>query len=862
MGEVYRARDSRLHRDVAIKVLSAAFTSDPDRLARFKREARALAALNHPNIATIHGFEDAPSDAGRPVHALVMELVEGETLRDRVARGPLRLGDALATARQIADALDAAHEKGIVHRDLKPANIMVTPARLVKILDFGLAKMDRAGEAGRDAASLLPTTTTMATQAGVVLGTAPYMSPEQVRGEVVDKRTDIWAFGCILYELLTGRAPFARTTIAESLAAVLEHEPDWTGLPAGTPPDVHRLLRRCLTKDVGQRIRDIGDARADLEDSREASAPHPVARRFNWSRGRAVLASGMLLALCGVGWAAWTRRAASPVADSEVRLEITTPPTRDIIGIAISPDGLRVAFTGDAPTGSGLWIRELRSGTSRLLPGTTDARMPFWSPDGRSLGFFTGSQLKRIDLEGGASQTLADASNAQGGSWGEDGFILFAPSQIAPIMRVRATGGEAAPLTRLGDREIGHAFPQTLGGNGRFIYTVNGSGDAQGVHAGAPDRTAGRPILPRVSRAVLTASGHLLFARDGGLFAQRFDQNRLEMVGEPVRVSDSVATQNADGPASLSVAASAAGPIVFRPQPSANSRQLVWYDRSGKELTRTGPPSEAPQAPSLSPDGRQMALSRDVDGNRDIWLFDLERSALSRFTFDAERENSPIWTRDNSRIVFSSARSGALGIYQKPVGGGVEAPLLTTPQNTVPSDISPDGSMLLYVRADAKTLLDLWVLPVGGDQQPFPVVQTAGEDLSGQFAPDGSWLAFQSSESGQYEVSVKALRAGGPTVQVSTNGGTQPRWRSDGKELFYLDLDRRLMAVTIAVSRDGQTVEAGIPAPLFQTQIGGASIAQKEYLASSDGQRFLLDTPVRDASPPITVILNWRPEGS
>jgi hypothetical protein len=304
-------------------------------------------------------------------------------------------------------------------------------------------------------------------------------------------------------------------------------------------------------------------------------------------------------------------------------------------------------------------------------------------------------------------------------------------------MRVRATGGEAAPLTRLGDREIGHAFPQTLGGNGRFIYTVIGSGDAQGVYAGAPDRAAGRPILPRVSRAVLTASGHLLFARDGGLFAQRLDLTRLEMVGESVRVSDSVAMQNPDGPASLAVAASAAGPIVFRPQPSANSRQLVWYDRSGKELTRTGPPSEATQTPSLSPDGRRMALSRVVDGNRDVWLFDLERSALSRFTFGAAPENSPTWNRDSSRVVFPSQRSGALGIYQKPGAGGVEAPLLTTRQNTIPSDISSDGSMLLYVRANAETLLDVWALPLRGNEPPFPVVQAAGEVIL-NWRPGGS----------------------------------------------------------------------------------------------------------------------------
>jgi serine/threonine protein kinase/Tol biopolymer transport system component len=857
MGEVYRARDVKLNREVAIKVLPRAFAADPERLARFKREAQVLASLNHPNIAHVYGFEEArPANGSEPLLvAFVMELVEGETLAGQLAKRLPAPGEALSIARQIAVALDAMHEKGLVHRDLKPANIKITPEGVVKVLDFGLAKA-----VIRDISRPTTAKTIGATRDGVIMGTVAYMSPEQARGEPVDKRTDIWAFGCVLFEMLSGHSPFAGAGAADTLASVLERQPDWAALPPALDPRIKRLIRRCLEKPLSRRLRDVGDAIVELDEISECSEDRldvrkPIAKR-------AVVAAIVILGIAaGVG--AWiSRRGASQRILQEVRLEINAPSTRDLVSIAISSDGLWVAGVGDPAQNPRLWVRELRSETPRFLQGTEGASLPFWSPEGHSLAFFADNKLKRIDVEGGVAQALADAPNPQGGSWGADGTILYTPTQISPVMRVPAAGGEPRAVTRTQADQLGHLYPHLLPDGTHFLYTVNGAPERRGVYVGSLGDSATRRILPGAIAATLSSSGYLLFAIDGALFAQKFDPNRLEPVGERVRVADSIATDRtavAGSPDGAAVSASIAGPIVYRARPAQDDHQLIWFDRSGNEVTRLGTPSAGGLAPSLSPDGRRIAVSRLMDGNRDIWVLDLDRNVFSRFTFDSAVELSPFWTPDGRSILFASNRRGILSIYQKSVAGGDEQPLLMTEQNVNTADISPDGRMMFFSRADPKTLRDLWAKRLGSADPPFPISRTPGQDLNGEFAPNGEWFAYQSSESGRYEVSVRKFSGDASAIQVSSEGGTQPRWRQDGRELFYLGLDRQLVAVPVAFSSDGQTVKVGAPSRLFQTRIGGSNTLQGEYLVAPDGQRFLLDTPIRDVTPPITVILNWHP---
>jgi len=854
MGEVYRARDTKLGRDVAIKILPYAFTNDPERLTRLAREARVLATLNHPHIGAIYALEDIDG-----IRALVLELLEGDTLAERVAKGPVPLREALTIAHQIADALDAAHEKGIVHRDLKPANVKIGPGGLVKVLDFGLAKAITAEAAATPDVAILGTVT--GTHQGVILGTAAYMSPEQARGLSVDKRTDIWAFGCVLYEMLTGRRPFAGVGITDTLASVREREPDWSALPATLDPRVNRLIRRCLEKDLSRRLRDIGDATAELDEIIEVSDVPSGATTPIGARG---IVAALLVVGIAAGIGTWIgRRGPSQPIPPEARLEINAPSTRDLLSIAVSNDGRWVAAAADASPDSRLWVRELRSEAPRFLQGTEGATLPFWSPDNRSLAFFADNKLKRIDLDGGAALALADAPNPQGGSWGSDGTILYGPTQIMPIMRVPATGGAPQAVTRIPAGQLGHLFPHMLPDGVHFLYTVSGAPETRGVYVGSLTDSATKRIVAGATAATLSSSGYLLFAVDGALFAQKFDPNGLELVGERGRVADSVATERtavAGGPDGMAVSASSiAGPIVYRARPPQDDHQLTWFDRTGKELLRLGTPSVAGLAPTLSPDGRHVAVSRVVDGNRDIWVLDLDRNVFSRFTLDPGVEMSPFWTPDGRWILFASNRRGVLSIYRKPVAGGDEEPLLVTEQNINTADISPDGRVMFFSRADPKTLRDLWAKRLDSTDAPFPIMRTPNQDLNGQFAPNGEWLAYQSNESGRYEVSLRKFGSSGPTIQISSDGGTQPRWRRDGRELFYLALDRQLMAVPVTFSPDAQDVKVGTPSRLFQTRIGGPNTLQGEYLVSADGQRFLLDAPIRDVTPPITVILNWHP---
>ncbi|MEQ1759440.1 MAG: protein kinase [Vicinamibacterales bacterium] len=861
MGEVYRARDSRLGREVAIKVLPATLATDADRLARFAREARILASLNHPHIAAIYGIEDAG-----PIRALVLELVEGDTLADRIRRGPLTIAEALPVARQIAEALDAAHQQGIVHRDLKPANIKLRADGSVKVLDFGLAKEMRESPA------LISEAQTVApdvTRPGMILGTVAYMSPEQARGLDVDKRSDIWAFGCVLFEMLTGRAPFAGPTQSDIMAGILEREPQWTSLPSYTPASVVRLLHRCLEKNVNKRLRDIGDATALENGALEAVLPEPphkvipqrsrTPERLVWA---AVVAGLGIAALAG-----WVR-SAEPDSNvpAEVRLDLSTPPTSEPQALAISADGRQVVFAATSEGRSVLWVRDLGGGAARVLEGTAAALYPFWSLDGRSVGFFADGKLKRIDVAGGNPLTLADAPDPRGGAWGPDGQVFFTPTQISPVMRVAATGGSASPVSRLEAGQIGHLYPQVLPGGTHLFYVADGGAAVRGTYVSRLDGADARRLID--GYAAYGPSGHVLFVRETTLFGQAFDQATLALTGMPFLVADGLdlgVGNVSAGTARPAFSASVAGPIVYRSGTLGRSRQATWFDRAGNVTGRVAPagvsPTGASQQPALSPDEQTIAFVRpDNQQSSDIWLFDVARSAFTRFTLGGG--TAPIWSPDGGRMVFTSRRNGNLDLFEKSLAGGEERPLLVDAINASPSDISPDGTRLLFLQASQATLVDIMVMPLSPPGTPVPVVQSPIEELEGQFDPSGRWMAYQSTESGRFEVYVRPVGSAVGRQQVSTQGGTQPRWRRDGKELYYLALDRRLMATTIAISPDGSRVDLGTPTPLFGTTVGGPGLGQREYSVSRDGQRFLIDVPqAQEAAIPITVILNWRPEG-
>jgi serine/threonine protein kinase len=854
MGEVYRARDTRLKREVAIKILPDEFSRDADRVSRFQREAEVLASLNHPNIAHIYGIEETGS-----VRGIVMELVDGETLQERLRRGPIPIDEALPMAKQIGGALEAAHEKGIIHRDLKPANIKLTTDGQIKVLDFGLAKAFQEQQA--ESFSNSPTVMS-ASMPGVIIGTAAYMSPEQAKGKPADRASDVWAFGCVLYEMLTARAVFAGETISEIFAGVLKEEPDWALLPSSTPAPIRRLLRRCLEKDRKERLQHIGDARLEISEAGSAEIPdsgqdgRSTASRF-WIA--ALIATIFVGAL--IGWFAAPKTApASP----EVRFEFTTPATPDPVSLAVSPDGLQIVYAGTSQSRPQLWIRSLNSTVNRPLPGTEGGFYPFWSPDGRSLGFFGDGKLKRIDVDGGLVRVLASAPNPLGGTWNRDGMILFAPNYTGPIFRIPASGGEAVPQTRVEGKQSGHRFPQFLPDGRHFLFYVPSSDEVRGVYLGLLDGGATARLLDSDAPAVYALSGHLLFVRDGHLIAQALDPVKGTLSGNPSPVADQLVVIGDSHAAGLS--ASAAGPIAYRGGAGGGiQRQFVWFDRSGKEISRVGSPDDGnPQNPFLSPDGRRIAMERTINANSDIWIMDLARGLQSRFTFEMSTEGMAVWSPDGKHIVFNSDRGGVFDFYQKPAAGsGAEELVLSTPQNKAPVDWSRDGRFILFRSPGPTTGFDLWALPMDGDRKPFPVVQTNFEERDGQFSPDGKWIAYQSNESGRNEILIQSFPGPGGKLQVSTNGGAQVRWRPDGKELFYIALDGQLMAVPIQLADDPPSAEVGTPVPLFPTHSGGAvqAVNTASYVVSPDGLRFLMDTIVNESTvSPITVILNWKPK--
>jgi Tol biopolymer transport system component len=829
MGQVWKARDLRLGRNVAIK------TSDKRFSYRFEREARSIAALNHPNICTLH-------DVGP--NYLVMELVEGPTLAERIAQGPIPLEEALGLAGQIADALEVAHEKGIVHRDLKPGNIKITCDGSVKILDFGLAKSEVQQ-------AVTPDSPTLLSSAGMILGTASYMSPEQARGQPVDKRTDIWAFGVVLYELLTGEKLFEAETVSDTIAAVLTKQTDLTKVPKR----VRHLLDRCLAKDPKRRLRDIAEW-SELLDSEQALLP-AAAPKTPW------IVAGIFAGMFGLALAslALLYFREKPAQMPVTRLALEPPENASFspyLGVsvvpAVSPDRQRIAFAAHTRDGrTQLWVRSLDSVSAQPLAGIDAASLPFWSPDSKSIGFFSKGKLNRIDANGGPVLALADAGNPRGASWSSQGLIVFAPAITGVLRKVSAAGGAVSDAGKLSSGEPSQRWPWFLPDGKHFLFAAGLSGvSRKAIRLGLLDSTESTKLLEADSDAIYSA-GYLLFLRGDTLMAQPFDPRNLRLSGEALPVVEHV--QNGQNTSFGAFSASANGLLAYAG--GSAEFELGWFDRKGNRIGSLG---EAAQFNRLnfSPDRNSLAVSITTGSNTDIWLYDVASGLRTRFTFDPANETDAVWSPDGRTIAFSSSRKGHLDLYRKSANGsGAEEPLYIDNLEKYPQGISPDGKFLLYYTiGDAKTGNDLWILPgpLGppGTAKSYSFLQSQSNELNGEFSPDGHWVAYTSDETGRFEVYVMPFPGPGGKRQISTEGGQTPRWRRDGKELFYIALDQKLMAAEIT-TKDGE-IQHGEVRPLFGPLPVGNGY---QYDVSADGQRILAITPRQNVSEPLTIVQNW-----
>jgi len=861
MGEVWRARDTRLGREVALKFLPADFAADPERHARFEREAKLLAALNHPHIAVLYGLEHLDGH-----HALAMELVEGEGLDQRIVRGPIPVGEALPIALQIAEALEAAHEKGIVHRDLKPANVKVRPDGTVKVLDFGLAKAwEEPGASSELAYS--PTITGHHTRAGVILGTAAYMAPEQAAGTATDGRADVWAFGVVLHEMLTGRRLFEGETVSHVLASVLKDEPTWEGLPPGLPPRVLELLRRCLRKKPKERLQAIGEARIALSEvlaapavpAAAAAAPADARPAPSGWRGALPWAVAAIAVAAAVGVAMVARRA--PPERRVVRFHFASPEALTSVGPPrISPDGRMIAFDATDEKGATLvWLRALDDLEARPVPGTDGATRPFWSPDSRYLGFVAGGKLKKVPVAGGPPQTVTDAPTGSDGSWGTSGVILFDGQSTDPIRRVAATGGTPVPVVGPdpdhGVADVG--WPDFLPDGRHFLYMVDGkkSGDRFLMVGSLDGKEAGRKVIDVGSMVQYAPPGYLLYLRENSLLAQPFDAGSLKTTGEAVPLTEHLGP----GPSGLAdFSASDDGTVVYRSGWTAH-RRLVWRDRNGKELEDADQPAVHEEM-ALSPDGRTLAMTIQGPGshNRDIWLRDLEHKVTSRFTFDPADDTGPLFSPDGKTIVFSSTRDGgAPDLYEKPASGGGRAALvLKTGKPIIAQDWSRDGRWIALDLMGATTGFDIWALAASGPDKgkAIPVVVGPSIEVRPSFSPDGRWLAYESNESGRFEIYVCPFPGPGGKWQVSNGGGTEAIWSRDGREICYLSPSSKLVSVPVTA---GATFSAGQPMDLFEVHLPPV-LLRNRWLANAADTRFLFLEPEGAArSLPMTVVLNW-----
>lgn len=872
MGEVYRATDLRLNREVAVKALPEAFVQDTQRLARFEREAQLLASLSHPNIAGIHGLEE--QDGKR---FLILELVEGEDLAERLRRGAIPLEEALAIALQIAEALEAAHDKGIVHRDLKPANVKLTPQGQVKVLDFGLAKALEVETTSDEELANSPTLTMAATQAGIILGTAAYMAPEQAAAQPADRRADVWSFGVVLTEMLTGEQLFTGQTASHVLAAVLQKDVDVGDALPDVPPPIRDLVERCLRKDVRQRLQAIGDARiaieeylADPEAHEEtvepaAAAAEPVSsplwqRLLPWAVAAVLLAAVVVLAL---------RREAEPLdAGRQLVQASITPPEGLTFDLdpsspgpaAVSPDGSMIALTARSAAGDiELYVRRLDEHRARLLQDTEGAAYPFWSPDNRSLGFFTDEgNLKRIEIAGGPPTVIAEAANGKGASWGADGTILFAPAHNTPIQRVAAGGGEVSAVTELVEGDVSHRHPRLLPDGTSFLYLertrVDGSTTESQLVLASLDGGEEK-ILLRTPAAAEFASGHILFLHEETLMTRPFDVASGEFSGDAKPLASDV-TLISVGSAKGLFSASENGVLVYGTGQNRPGTQVMWFGRNGgvesslDEVTRY-------LDVTLSPDDEFAALGiiDPVLGSEDLWIYEIGRNLRTRFTFDQGNDSGGVWSPDGTRLAFASDRGQDWAAYVKSLSGVGEEELVVAIEGTsmFPESWSPDGSVLALTGFHESTQLDIWLVPMEGEGEAAPFLQTSFSEASPTFSPDGRWLAYSSDDSGRFEVFVTPYPGPGRKWQVSRHGGNFPVWRADGGELYFQDPGGRVMAAEVGAR--GDTFLVGEVESLFQ---GPPITRTRGYDPTNGGQKFIVLMPEeRQGTRPLNLVVGW-----
>jgi serine/threonine protein kinase len=848
MGEVYRARDPKLGRDVAIKVLPAEVANDPDRLSRFTREARLLASLNHPNVGAIYEVEDAGSLRG-----LVLELIEGPTLADRLGGGAIPAREALGIARQITAALEAAHAKGIIHRDLKPSNVKLTPAGIAKVIDFGIAKAVSDDHAG-------PGRSMTATSTGMIVGTAAYMSPEQARGGPIDKRTDIWAFGCVLYEMLTGRQPFDAGTASDQIARILEHEPAWDRLPATVPAAIARLLKRCLNKDPSERLHDIADARLEIADAMSLPPSSldrkPAIARSNTRWVWVALTSAAAILGATIWWALSRQTGPAPSAppvEFGVRFPDNYFPSN---GLAVSPDGRHIAvgIFGNHPQ---IWVHSLESSQTRPLIGAENALSPFWSADSTRIGFGSRGKLRSIELASGASTVICDlpppAQSVSGGAWNSSDVIVF--SSRSEFFRVAATGGVPAPIPVKGVLEP--SFPQFLPDQRHFIFYDDLPSTGGTIKVASLDGGEAGSLVASDAPGVFAPPDRLLFFRGASLMTQKLNLERLTLEGAPSLVAANASMGVLFGVRAL-VSASATGVLAFGRPRGGSVGRLTWFDRTGVSSgSLQQPPDGEYLNPAVSPAGDRVAvnLMDPRTGNWDIWIVDVARGVPERFTSDPANDSDPIWSPDGKEIVFASDRGGQRGLYRKAVDGSDTESLVTMVDGArllVPSDWSRDGKYILFDRG--RGARSVWAVPLLGDRKPFQVIEGKFFPYSAHVSPDGQWLAYASLDS-RYEVYVQRFPGPGQKKQISTDGGAHPRWTADGRELVYWAVPRGIEAVSFEAT--GSTFRIGPRRTLVQSAVLNLIDARTHYDITRDGRRLLLRQPAGPQEAGLSVILNW-----